>query len=133
MKQMPLMVQRSARLSTTTPMRARARRWILSTGTGDGGGGGRGLHHPMQGAVLHEGSGEPFVRRKSARDVENPACFGRSPLRPVKPCPGAQHIPDALHVGGPVRVVDQDVLHHLSDVVNACECLVSASVVLVPS
>ena len=46
-------------------------------------------------------------------------------------CTAAQHIPDALHLGGPVRVVDQDVLHHLSDIVNACEYLVSAPVVLV--
>ena len=48
-------------------------------------------------------------------------------------CTAAQHIPDALHVGGTVRFVDQDVLHNLSDVVNACEYLVSAPVVLVPS
>ena len=47
-------------------------------------------------------------------------------------CTAVQHISDALHVGGPVPVVDQDVLHHLSDIVNACEYLVPAPVVLVP-
>ena len=32
---------------------------------------------PCKGAVLHEGSDEPFVRREPARDVENPACLAQ--------------------------------------------------------
>ena len=47
-------------------------------------------------------------------------------------CTAAQHILDALHVGGPVRIIDHNVLHHPSDVVNACEYIVSAPVLLVP-
>ena len=77
--------------------------------------------------VATSGESEPtIVDRRGAKHK-----LARMELDAVL-CTSAQHILDTLHVGVPVRVVDQDVLHHLSDVVNACEYLVSMPVVLVP-